>query len=197
MLLRIPLSVIVTSMAMVLFLPFTLPAQHPQSTDVPTPSIAELLHAALLAEEAGAGFGGPNLLDKEQVLALGYEADAEKVWARLQGQSTAVPGIVIAVRADQIQLAVSQDAINAGIADFLVAMRNPLTEAQLKVIRPGFQFRVPPDQSLTATYDNYKRVPSSGKRPASVEILLKDGTVVPAKTNAAPQPPALHASGHP
>jgi hypothetical protein len=160
-------------------------------TIAPGPSVAEMIHAELAQN---CGFGCSNLIDKETVLAMGYPEDAEKVWALLRGQHTFVPGIVIAVSASQIQVAVTQDAKDAHVADFLVNMESPLTEAQLKTIQPGFQFNAPPRQSLAATYESYRRIPANGNQPASVEIMLKDGSVVPVQSNTvtAPKPRPAH-----
>jgi hypothetical protein len=153
-------------------------------TIAPAPSIAEVIHQELAQSY---GFGGPDRVGNETVLALGYTEDADKIWGGLYGQQTFVPGIVVAIKTVEIKIAVTPDAKEAHVADFLVNMKNSLTESQLKSIQPGFQFKVPPDQSLVATFDSYKRIPASGNRPASVEIVLKDGAVVPAKTHTLPE----------
>src|SRR5258708_2756219 len=57
------------------------------------------------------------LADKETVLAMGSKEDADKLWALVQGQQTQDPGIVIAVKADQIQAPVTQHAKYATVAD--------------------------------------------------------------------------------
>jgi hypothetical protein len=147
----------------------------------PAPSLAEIIHAEVAQESPPSP---RHRIDLETVLAMGYQEDADKAWARLKGQSTLVPGIVIAASSDQIQLAVTQDAKDAHVADFLVIMKSPLTETQLREIQPGFEFKASPNQSLTGTYDSYRRIPASGNRPASVEITMKDGAVVPAQANA-------------
>lgn len=136
------------------------------------------------------------LADKETILALGSKEDADKLWALLQGKQTQVPGIVIEATADQVKVAVTQDAKDAKVADFIVNMKKPLTEAELKTIQPGFEFKSQPDAMLIGTYDNYRQVPATDKTSQAAEIVLKDGEYVPAekKKPAAARRPAAHRS---
>ncbi|HWG19412.1 MAG TPA: hypothetical protein VG225_02710 [Terracidiphilus sp.] len=130
------------------------------------------------------------LADKETILAMGSKADADKLWALLQEKETQVPGIVIAATADQIQVAVTQDAKDAKVADFIVNLKKPLTAAELKTIQPGFEFKLAaPDAMLVGTYDSYRQVPATDKTSQSAEIALKDGEYVPAEKH---KPAAAH-----
>lgn len=133
------------------------------------------------------------LADKETVLALGSKEDADKMWAVLQGKTTQVPGIVIEATPDVIKVAVTQDAKDAKVPDFIVNLKKPLTEAEQKVIVPGFEFKAAPDAMLVGTYDTYRQVPATDKTSQAAEIVLKDGEYVPAekkKATAAPRKPA-------
>lgn len=135
------------------------------------------------------------LADKETVLALGSKEDADKLWALLQGKQTQVPGIVIEVTAEQIKVAVTQDAKDAKVADFIVNMKKPLTDAELKTIVVGFEFKSAPDAMLVGTYDNYHQVPATEKTSQAAEIVLKDGEYVASekKKPAAARKPAAGA----
>ncbi len=156
----------------------------------PAPSPAEMIHD-LIAQTPD--LNSLALADKETVLAMGSKDDADKMWAVLQGKETLVPGIVISATPDQIQMAVTQDAKDAKVADFIVNLKKPLTEAELKNIQPGFEFKAPPETALTGTYDTYKQVPATDKTSQSASIVLKDGEVVPAEKK---KPAATHHPAH-
>ncbi len=142
------------------------------------------------------------LADKETVLAMGSKEDADKLWALVQGQQTQVPGIVIAVKADQIQVAVTQDAKDAKVADFIVNLKKPLTDAEQKVVVPGFEFKTAPAAELVGTYDTYQQVPATDKTSQAASIVLKDGEYVPEEKKKAPvhhpaaKPGAAHRTPH-
>jgi hypothetical protein len=139
------------------------------------------------------------LADKETVLAMGSKDDADKMWALLQGQETPVPGVVIEATADQVKVAVTEDAKAAKVPDFIVNMKKPLTEAELKVIQPGFEFKTQPDATLVGTYDTYRQVPATDKTSQSAEIVLKDGEYIPAekkKPAATHHAPVHHPAAH-
>lgn len=112
---------------------------------------------------------------------MGSKDDADKLWALLQGKQTVVPGIVISATNDQIKMAVTQDAKDAKVADFIVNLKKPLTDAQLKEYPAGFEFKTPPDAELVGTYDTYRQVPATDTTSQAAEIVLKDGEVVPAE----------------
>jgi hypothetical protein len=145
-------------------------------------SPAEQIHDLLASTD-------PNTLalaDKETVLAMGSKEDADKLWALVQGKETQVPGIVIAVTADQVQVAVTQDAKDAKVADFIVNLKKPLTDTDLKLIVPGFEFKTQPAAELVGTYDTYQQVPATDKTSQAASIVLKDGEYVPEEKKKAP-----------
>ena len=158
-------------------------------TIAPAPSPAEQIHDLLQSTD-------PNTLalaDKETVLAMGSKEDADKLWTLLQGKETQVPGVVIAATPQQIQVAVTQDAKAAKVADFIVNLKKPLTDAELKIVQPGFEFKTQPQAELVGTYDTYRQVPATDKTSQSAEIALKDGEYVPAeKKKPAPAHRPVH-----
>ena len=131
--------------------------------------------------------------DKETGLAMGSKEDADKLWALMQGQESQVPGIVIAATANQIQVAVTQDAKDAKVADFIVNLKKPLTDADLKIIVPGFEFKTAPAAELVGTYDTYQQVPATDKTSQAASIVLKDGEYVAAEKK---KPAAVHHPVH-
>lgn len=138
------------------------------------------------------------LSDKETILAMGSKEDADKMWALLQDKQTQVPGVVTAVTADQIQVAVTEDAKASKLPDFIVNLKKPLTEAELKTVVVGFEFKTAPDAELVGTYDTYKQLPATDTTSAAAQVVLKDGEYVPAekKKPAAAHRPAAHRPRH-
>jgi hypothetical protein len=134
------------------------------------------------------------LSDKETILGLGSKEDADKMWAVVQGKTTQVPGVVITATADQIQVAVTQDAKDAKVPDFIVNLKKPLTDAELKTVQPGFEFKSAPEAMLVGTYDTYKQVAATDTTSASAQVVLKDGEFVPAEKKK--PAPVHHAPAH-
>lgn len=135
------------------------------------------------------------LADKETVLGLGSKEDADKLWALLKDKETQVPGIVISATASQIKVAVTQDAKDAKVADFVVNLKKPLDEKGIP--QPGFEFKTQPAAELVGTYDSYTQVPATATTAQAAEIVLRDGQVIPEeKKKAAPHKPAAHRPAH-
>ena len=132
------------------------------------------------------------LADKETVLAVGSKDDADKLWALLKDKETQVPGIVISADANTIKVAVTQDAKDSKQADFIVNLKKPLTDAELKVVVPGFEFKTQPDNELVGTYDSYRQVPATDTTAQAAEIVLREGEFIPKKKAA----PVHHAPAH-
>jgi hypothetical protein len=149
---------------------------HPKAA--PTP--AEIAHTALTS-------GDPkslNLGDKEFILANASKEDQDALWALLKDQQTPVPGIVLEATASVIKLAVTDDAKAAKTADFVVNLKTPLTEKEIPAA--GAEFKLQPAAELDATYDSYTLVPATATTLQSVQIVLRDGAVIPEKKKALP-----------
>ena len=153
---------------------------------------AEQIHDLL----ASTPDGGKSLAlaDKETVLAVGSKDDADKLWALLQGQETPVPGVVTEATADTIKVAVTEDSKATKVPDFIVNLKKPLTDVELKTIQPGFEFKTQPDATLVGTYDTYRQLPATDKTSASAEIVLKDGEFIPQEKKK--PAPVHHAPAH-
>jgi hypothetical protein len=123
------------------------------------------------------------LSDKEFVLTYGQPADADKVFDTIKGKAVEIPGaVVVAATADQLQVAVSDDAKQAQpkIADFTFNMKEPL-----KTI-PNVGDTI----TLDGTYASYTQKP--------LMITMSDGSLVlPKKTPArAPVHHPAHRTTH-
>ena len=94
-----------------------------------------------------------------------------------------------------IKVAVTQDAKDNKSADFIVNMKEPVSCKDAPAA--GFEYKLQPADELDATYDTYSSVPASGTRPATAQIVLRDG-FIQAEKKAAPvhHTPAKPAAGH-
>lgn len=137
-----------------------------------------------------------NLNDKEFILASGTKDDADKLWGVMKDQVTPVPGIVISADANTIKMAVSQDAKDAKIADFIVNLKKPLADKDIP--QPGFEFGLQPAAELDGTYDSYTQVPATATMTQTAQIVLRDGFIQPEVKKKAPvrrRPSAAHRPG--
>jgi hypothetical protein len=159
----------------------------------PTP--AELAHKAIVETPKLAGM---NLGDAEFVLANGAKEDTDKLWAALKDQITPVPGIVIEASASVIKVAVTQDAKDNKIADFIVNLKKPLADKEIPAV--GFEYKIPPGTTLVGTYDTFTQVPATATLSQTAQIVLRDGDIqlekkkpaAPAHKPAAGHKPAAH-----
>src|SRR5579862_460933 len=133
------------------------------------------------------------LADKETVLALGSKDDADRLWALLKDKQTVVPGVVIAADANSVKVAVTQDAKDTKTADFVVNLKKPLTDAELKIVQPGFEFKTSPAAELAGTYDSYTQTPATPTTAQAAVIVLRDGEYIPEEKKKAP---VHHAPAH-
>jgi len=125
------------------------------------------------------------LADKELVLAFGEKDDADKLWALLKDKPTPVPGIVIEATASVIKVAVTEDARQSKVADFVVNLKTPLADKDIPAVGFEFGLQSKGQAELDGTYDSYAQV-------------LVGGAVVPVGAPAAaaaapaapPAPPA-------
>ncbi|MFC6646911.1 hypothetical protein ACFQBQ_15260 [Granulicella cerasi] len=108
------------------------------------------------------------LSDKEFILQNGTPEDADKVFSTIKGKAVELPGVVVSATDSQVQLSVSDDAIQGKTADFTVNLKTPAT----KVPAAGDKITV------DGTYASYTQKP--------LNITMSDATIVPAKKPAAP-----------
>ena len=134
------------------------------------------------------------LADKETVLSVGSKEDADKLWALLQGKETPVPGTVIESNANQIKVAVTQDAKDAKTADFIVNMKEPIPEKEIPAVGSELKLLKDGGPELDGTYDTYTQIPASSTAAASAQISLKDGILQAKKTPAHKPAPGHHAT---
>lgn len=175
-----------------------LPPDDIKSKIPPAKTLAEQIHDIIATTPDLSKLA---LADKENVLALGSKEDADKLWALLKDQQTQVPGIVIEADPNTVKVAVTQDAKDSKTADFVVNLKKPLTEADLKVVQPGYEFKTGPGVAqLIGTYDSYTQTPATPTTAQSAVIVLRDGEYVPEQKKktapAARRPAARRPAAH-
>ena len=125
-------------------------------TIVPAPSPADIVANLVKTTPDLAALA---LSDKEYILTNGKPEDAEKVFDTIKGKEVEIPGaLVIKATADQLQVAVSDDAVQSKTADFTFNMKTALT----KVPEVGTKV------TLVGTYASYNQSP--------VMIVMSDGS---------------------
>lgn len=82
--------------------------------------------------------------DWELVLSAGKPEDQEKVWSVIKGVPLQMEGVVIAATATEIQIAESQDDIDAKRADIVVAMTGNIPERLMPKAGANLQFEGTP-----------------------------------------------------
>ncbi len=116
-------------------------------TIAPAPSAADIVSNLIATTPDLAALA---ISDKEYVLQNGKPADADKVFDTVKGKSVEIPGaLVIEATAEQLKVAVSDDAVQGKVADFAFNMKEPL-----KVI-PAVGAKV----TLSGTYASYSQSP--------------------------------------
>jgi hypothetical protein len=109
--------------------------------------------------------------DKEFILANGSPEDAAKVWDTIKGKSVQFPdATVIAVTDTQLQVAVSDDAVQSKTADFTFNLKAPLKTPPVAGAKA----------TVTGTYDSFT--------PKPIMITMSDGDVVEPKKATKPSP---------
>jgi hypothetical protein len=101
---------------------------------------------------------------------------------------------VIEATANQVKVAVTQDAKTAKTADFIVNMKEPIPEKEIPAVGSELKTLKEGGPELDGTYDTYTQVPASTTAAASAQIVLKDGILqtkkAPARKPAAGRRPA-------
>jgi hypothetical protein len=102
----------------------------------------------------------------------------------MKDQATPVPGIVLEATNSVIKVAVTQDAKDAKIPDFIVNMKAPLADKDVPAV--GFEFKLQPAAELDGTYDTYTQVPATATMAQTAQIVVRDGFIQAEKKKVAP-----------
>lgn len=164
------------------------------ATIKPAPTAADYVNQALASTPDPATLA---IADKEFIMANGTPDQAAKVWDTIKGKSVEIPGaLIIASTPTQLQVAVSDDAVQSKTADFTFNMKAPeelpahATAAQKAAYKKhedeiAAATAVGQTVTLDGTYDSYT--------PKPIMITMTDGEVVlPKAKPAAPKAPVHH-----
>jgi hypothetical protein len=157
----------------------------------PAPTPAEIVHKLIVETP---DLTKLNLEDTEYVLANGVKEDADKLWAVLKDKATPVPGTVIEATASVIKVAVTGDAKEAKVADFIVRLKTPLAEKEIPAAGAVLGLQSKGQVELDGIYDTYTQIPATATTAQTAQIVLRDGVVVPEKKKTVPahKPAAGH-----
>jgi tetratricopeptide (TPR) repeat protein len=111
----------------------------------------------------------------------------------IMGDSAKVKKLDVAAAVGTIKVAVTQDAKDNKAADFIVNLKEPISCKEAPAA--GFEFKLQPADELDATYDNYAAVAATATRPATAQIVLRDGFIQAEKKAAPKRPAAKPAAG--
>ncbi len=113
--------------------------------------------------------------------------------ADIMGDTAKIKKLEVAPAVGTIKVAVTQDAKDNKTADFIVNLKEPLSCKDAPAI--GFEYKLQPADELDATYDTYTTVAATATRPATAQIVLRDGFVQAEKKAAPKRPAAKPAAG--
>jgi hypothetical protein len=158
----------------------------------PAPTPAEQIHGIIASTSDLSQLATS---DKEMVFQYGSSEDAAKVWDTMKGKSVEIPGsLVIASTPTQLQVAVSEDAVQSKTADFTFTLKapDPLPEKATAAQKAAYQknldaiaeaTRVGKTVTLDGTYDSFT--------PKPLMITMTDGEVALPKAKPTTKP-SLH-----
>lgn len=109
------------------------------------------------------------------ILANGVKADTDQLGDVLTESPTRIRKIAIDPGVAAIKMAVTQDAKDNKVADFIVNMKAPVSCKDAPA--PGFEFKLQPLTELDGTYDTYTTVPATATKAATAHIVLRDGFI--------------------
>jgi hypothetical protein len=113
----------------------------------------------------------------------------------IMGDTAKIKKLEAAPAVGTIKVAVTQDAKDNKAADFIVNMKDPI--ACKDAPAAGFEYKLQPADELDATYDTYTPVAATATRPATAQIVLREGFIQEQKKAApARRPAAKPAPGH-
>jgi hypothetical protein len=132
------------------------------------------------------------LADKELVLAFGSKEDADKLWALMKDKETPVPGTVLEATTSVLKVAVTDDAKQAKVPDFIVNLKTPLADKDVPAVGSDVGLSSKNQPEVDGTYDTYTQIPGTDTVAQSAQIVLRDGALVPVKKAPVHKPTPVH-----
>jgi hypothetical protein len=146
--------------------------------------------------------------DKEYILQNGTPDQAAKIWDLLKGKAFQIQGTVVSATPDQLQLSVSDDAIQSKTADYTIKLTPPAapeepsakaTPAQKAAYKKAVAAAQKQADDIAAATKVGNTVTASGTydsfTPNPIMITMTDGAVILPKATPAKTP--AHTTAHP
>ncbi len=110
---------------------------------------------------------------QDYILANGVKADTDAMGDVLTETPAHIRKITIEPAVSVINVAVTHDAKDNHVADFIVNMKEPASCKDAPAV--GEELKFQPAKELDATYDTYTKVAAAGTTAASAQIVMQDG----------------------
>jgi hypothetical protein len=129
---------------------------------------------------------------QEYILNNGVKADTDAIEALTEAPAK-IHKIEVEPAVAAVDVAVTQDAKDSKVADFIVNMKEPASCKDVPAA--GATLALQPATELDATYSTFSKIPAANGKDASAQIVLSDGFVQAEKKAAPHKPtPAHHAA---
>jgi len=104
----------------------------------------------------------------------------DKLTDLLSKEGSRIRRISIVGLVPSVKMAVTQDAKDAKVPDFIVNMKDPASCKDIPAVGSDFTTAAGAAE-LVGTYSTYRQVPATDKTSQAAEIVLSDGEVIPAE----------------
>jgi hypothetical protein len=132
--------------------------------------------------------------EQDFILSSGVKADTDKLSELFNDTKTPIKKIAIEPVVGVIKVAVAQEAKDAKAPDFIVHLKTPVSCKEAPAVLFVYGQQGKGEAELDGTYDTYTQVAATATSAQTVQIVLRDGAIVPKKTVAVHPKPA---AGHP
>jgi tetratricopeptide (TPR) repeat protein len=131
---------------------------------------------------------------QDYILLNGVKADTDAMGDVLTETPAHIKKIAIEPAVAVISVAVTHDAKDSHVADFIVNMKEPASCKEAPSV--GDELKFQPAKELDATYDTYTKVAAAGSTAASAQIVMQGGFLQLEKKTAPVHHPAKPSPAH-
>jgi tetratricopeptide (TPR) repeat protein len=136
--------------------------------------------------------------EEDYILSSGVKADTDKLSELFSEPKIPIKKIAIEPLVGVIKVAVSQDAKDARIPDFIVNLKSHVSCKEAPPVPFVYGQASKGDAELDGTYDNFSQVAATATSAQTAQIVLRDGVIIPKKVAPVrPKPSAGHPAAHP
>jgi hypothetical protein len=140
--------------------------------------------------------------EEDFILASGVKDDTDKLSGLFSEPKVPIKKIAIEPLVKVIKVAVSQDAKDAKIPDFIVNLKTHVSCKEAPAIESLFGQAGKGEAELDGTYDTFTQVAATATAAQTAQIVLREGVIIPKKVapvrpKPAPGHPAPHPAPHP